>query len=212
MRLSGNSFKRLTPDICMKVVGVCGSPRKKGNTAFLMEEVLSNIKDPNIEKEIIYLSEYCIEECDGCDLCIKERRCPKGDDMPKIEAVLKEADCIILGAPSYFGQVPAAMKNFIDRSRLMKMQNCTLKDTWCTIITQAGLRHGGQELVGLQLINFALGHGMLIFGTCADPVSEGFFVSGSLQKDDGWRFVKKDPLAIKACKSMAKRIEELLKE
>lgn len=196
----------------MKAVGVVGSPRKKGNTAFLTEAVLSSVEDPEIETEILYLSDYHVEECDGCDLCIKERRCPKEDDMPKIEARLLEADCILLGAPSYFGQVPSVMKTFIDRSRLMKMQNNRLKNKWCAVITHAGLRNGGQELVGLTLMNFALGHGMLVFGACEDPVSEGFFVTGSLQKDDGWRFVKKDPLAMKTCKSLGKRIRELLKQ
>lgn len=196
----------------MKVVGVVGSPRKKGNTSFLMEEVFKAVEDPKIETDILYLSEYTIQECDGCDLCVRERRCPKDDDMAKIEQILLEADCIILGAPSYFGQVPAVMKTFIDRSRTMKMQNTKLKNKYCAVITHAGLRNGGQEMVASSLVNFALGHGMLVFGTCEDPVSEGFFVAGSLQKDDGWRFVKKDPLAIQTCKSMGKRIQELLKK
>lgn len=196
----------------MKVVGVVGSPRKKGNTSFLMEEVLSAVEDPAIKTDILYLSEYTIQECDGCDLCVRERRCPKDDDMAKIEQILLEADCIILGAPSYFGQVPAVMKTFIDRSRTMKMQNTKLKNKYCAVITHAGLRNGGQEMVASSLVNFALGHGMLVFGTCEDPVSEGFFVAGSLQKDDGWRFVKKDPLAIQTCKSMGRRIQELLKK
>lgn len=196
----------------MKVVGVCGSPKKNGNTAFLMGEVLSSIEDPEIETEILYIYDYRIEECDGCDLCIRERRCPKDDDMPRIEARLQEADCIILGAPSYFGQVPSGMKRFIDRSRLMKMQNSKLKNKWCTVITHAGLRNGGQELVALTLMNFALGQGMYIFGCCEDPVGEGYFVAGSLQKDDGWRFVKKDILAMNMCRTLGKRIKEVLKK
>ncbi|MBU7014014.1 MAG: flavodoxin family protein [Theionarchaea archaeon] len=196
----------------MKVVGVVGSPRKKGNTSFLVEEVLSAVEDPSIETDIIYLSEYTIQNCDGCDLCVRERRCPKEDDMTRIEHALLEADCIILGAPSYFGQVPAVMKTFIDRSRTMKMQSTRLKNKYCAVITHAGLRNGGQEMVASSLVNFALGHGMLVFGTCEDPVSEGFFVAGSLQKDDGWRFVKKDPLAVQTCESMGKRIRELLKK
>ncbi|MGD2249000.1 MAG: flavodoxin family protein [Candidatus Methanofastidiosia archaeon] len=193
----------------MNVVGVVGSPRKKGNTAFLMQTILSSIKDPDIKTDIVYLSDYTIQECDGCDLCVRERKCPKEDDMPIIEKILIGTDCILLGTPSYFGQVPSVMKTFMDRSRLMKMQNTKLKNTWCGVITHAGLRHGGQELVALSVMNFALGHGMVIFGTCADPVAEGYFVSGALQKDDGWRFVKKDPLAMKICTSMAQRIEEL---
>lgn len=194
----------------MNVIGVVGSPKKKGNTSFLVQQVLSALQDTEIKTDILYLSDYDVEECDGCDLCIREKRCPKEDDMPAIEARLLEADCIILGAPSYFGQVPSVMKTFMDRSRLMKMQNYKLKNKWCSVITHAGLRNGGQELVGLALMNFALGQGMVVFGTCENPVSEGYFVAGSLQKDDGWRFVKKDPLAMETCRSMGKRIEELL--
>ena len=194
----------------MKVIGVVGSPKKTGNTAYLLGEVFSSIEDPAIEKELIYLTDYSLEECDGCDLCIREQRCPKEDDMPKIEAALMGADCIILGAPSYFGQVPSVMKTFMDRSRLLKMQNHKLKNKWCAVVTQAGLRNGGQELVGSAITTFALGHGMLVFGACEDPVNEGFLVSGSLQSDDGWRFVKKDPLAMKTCRSLGKRITELL--
>ena len=195
----------------MKVVGVVGSPKKNGNTAFLIKEVLSSIKDPEVETEVLYLSDYKVEECDGCDLCIRERRCPKEDAMSAIEAQLLEADCIILGAPSYFSQVPSVMKTFIDRSRLMKMQNYKLKNKWCGVITHAGLRNGGQELVALTLMNYALGQGMLVFGACEDPVAEGVYVAGSLQKDDGWRFVKKDPIAMKICRSMGRRIRELSK-
>lgn len=196
----------------MKVTSVIGSPKKKGNTAFLVEQVFSAIEEDTIEKETIYLCDYSIEECDGCDLCIKERKCPKEDDMPTIESALLTADCIILAAPSYFGQVPSVMKTFMDRSRLLKMQNHSLKNKWCTIITHAGLRNGGQELVGSAMTTFALGHGMVVFGTCEDPVSEGFIVSGSLQSDEGWRFVKKDPLAMKTCRSLGKRITEILQQ
>lgn len=195
----------------MKVVGVVGSPKKAGNTAFLIKEVLSALEDPGIETEVIYLSDYRIEECDGCDLCIRERRCPKEDDMPRVEEALVTADCIVLGAPSYFGQVPSVMKRFIDRSRLLKMQRHRLKDKWCCVVTHAGLRNGGQELLGLTLMNFALGHGMVVFGACEDPVREAFLVAGSLQEDDGWRFVKKDPIAMEACRSLGKRIRELKK-
>jgi multimeric flavodoxin WrbA len=194
----------------MKVIGVVGSPKKKGNTAFLTEQVVSAIEDPAIEKEIIHLSDYSLEECDGCDLCIKEKTCPKEDDMSTIAASLLEADCIIFAAPSYFGQVPSIMKTFMDRSRVLKMQDHKLKDTWCTVITHAGLRNGGQELVASAITTFALGHGMVLFGACEDPVSEGFVVTGTLQSDDGWRFVKKDPIAMKTCKSLGKRISELL--
>ena len=39
----------------------------------------------------------------------------KNDDMPEITRLIKEADVIILAAPVYWGNVPAIVKNLMDR-------------------------------------------------------------------------------------------------
>jgi len=52
----------------MKAVGVVGSPRKNGNTAYLLEEVMKFLRE-KYETEIIFLKDYDIKPCEGCHYC-----------------------------------------------------------------------------------------------------------------------------------------------
>ncbi len=58
----------------MKILGIVGSMRKKGNTNLLITTVLKSAKKtvPEIEKEVIQISELNIEPCRACyNLCSK---------------------------------------------------------------------------------------------------------------------------------------------
>lgn len=99
----------------MKVIGICGSPRK-GNTEFLMREALKAAKEMGAETELILLREKKIEYCDGCCKCEKNGICHIKDDMQEIYEKLEEADIVIIGSPNYYDNVSGLMKNFIDRT------------------------------------------------------------------------------------------------
>jgi len=98
----------------MKILAICGSPRK-GNTY----SILNSIKDrhPDIEFEIIRLSEINFELCKGCYSCVKrgEDRCPIKDDRDMLIKEMLEADGIILASPVYSHMISASLKNFFDR-------------------------------------------------------------------------------------------------
>ena len=131
--------------------------------------------------------------------------------MPKIEEHLLKANGIIIAAPSYFTSVPGVLKDFIDRSRTMKMLNHQLKDKIFGALTYAGLRYGGQEHVIDALNRYALGQGMIIVGALGSPVKHGTFGSGSLQTDDGsWRSAWDDQLAIDGSILLGKRVADLV--
>jgi multimeric flavodoxin WrbA len=130
--------------------------------------------------------------------------------MPKLEKELIDADGIIIAAPSYFNSVPGILKDYIDRSRHMKMDGSKLKDTIFGAITHAGLRYGGQEHVIDFLNRYALAQGMIVVGGAGSPVKDGTFGSGSLQTDEGkWRTVKDDELAIRGSRLLGKRVGEI---
>jgi multimeric flavodoxin WrbA len=102
------------------------------------------------------------------------------------------------------------MKDFIDRSRAMKMLDHQLKDKVFGALTYAGLRYGGQEHVIDVLNRYALGQGMIVVGASGSPVKHGTFGSGSLQTDEGsWRSVTKDELAIKGSELLGKRVADI---
>ena len=99
----------------MKILGVVGSRRKKGNTSIMMQEAMNPFEMQSIETEIIYLGDYNIKGCNGCEGCKDIYKCIIEDDMQKIYPLILESDAVILGSPAYFYNVSADMKAFIDR-------------------------------------------------------------------------------------------------
>ena len=203
------------------IVGICGSPKKeRSNTRYLLEkaleaasDVLSEGKTKRVTTVLLNISDFEIRHCTGCDTCVRKKPCPESeyDDMPKIEEKLLKADGIIIAAPSYFTTVPGVLKDFIDRSRPMKMLNHQLKDKFFGAITYAGLRYGGQEHVIDYLNRYALGQGMIVIGAVGSPVRDGTFGSGSMQTDEGeWRSAKKDQLAVEGSQQIGRRMAELV--
>jgi len=98
----------------MKIVGVNGSPRKKGNTQALLKVAIKSSKIKNMK--LIHLVDYKIQPCDGCGICWKTKKCHIDDDLEKVISELVRSDAVILGSPVYYGTVSAQMKTFIDRS------------------------------------------------------------------------------------------------
>lgn len=104
----------------MKVVGICGSPRK-GNTEWMLTKLLETVAKRSAETELILLRDKDIKSCDGCLTCEaggKERKgiCRIQDDMQAIYAKLVEADGLALGTPVYFELLTGLLKNFMDRT------------------------------------------------------------------------------------------------
>lgn len=99
----------------MKVLGIVGSIRKKGNTASLVRTALEAVEREGIKTQLIFLHDYTIKDCTGCERCKDTYICSLEDDMQEIYPLLLEADGIICGSPTYFYNITANMKAFIDR-------------------------------------------------------------------------------------------------
>lgn len=172
-----------------KVLLINGSPRKNGLTNSLLTEFKNKIEELNktndkISLDFIQLSDFKIEHCIGCDVCLKApNTCPlsEKDDMLKLEDKMKSSDAIIVGSPSYFANVTALVKDIIDRSRPMKMQKYQLKDKLFSCIISTGLKDGGSSYVFDCLSHWALIQGMIIFGALGHPVLMNNLPSESLQ-------------------------------
>ena len=107
--------------IIIKILGIVGSKRKNGNTSFLIQKTIEAAREEGIETELIFLSDYTIAGCTGCEGCKNSYKCVVNDDMQKIYPRLLEADAIILGSPTYFYNVTADVKAFIDRCYCFEM-------------------------------------------------------------------------------------------
>ncbi len=110
----------------MKAVAFCGSARKNGNTAFLLNTVLERLEAQGIATELVELAGKEIPGCKACYGCFKnkDQRCVFDGDMVN-EAVAKmvEADIILLGSPTYFAGVSPEIKALIDRCGMVGRAN-----------------------------------------------------------------------------------------
>ena len=104
----------------MKVIAFNGSPRKKWNTATLLEKALEGAASQGAETELIHLYEVDFKGCISCFACKTKGgksygRCAVDDDLRPILKKVLQADAIILGSPIYFGTVSGEMRSFMER-------------------------------------------------------------------------------------------------
>lgn len=76
---------------------------------------------------------------------------------------LVECDGLILGCPTHFGNMPAAMKYFIDSTSALWMGG-KLAGKPAAVFSASTSMHGGQESTLLTMMLPLLHHGMLIVG------------------------------------------------
>lgn len=119
-----------------EILLINGSPRKKGNTSSLLEEMgrtldlvddakpavgrhnnRGNRNDRHPGVQIIHLDSLRIAPCKGCLWCqgSDKRLCVRKDDMGPIYKKLLSCEALVLGSPVYWDGVTAQLKIFIDR-------------------------------------------------------------------------------------------------
>lgn len=76
---------------------------------------------------------------------------------------LIECDGLIMGCPTHFGNMPAAMKHFIDSTSVLWMAG-KLAGKPAAVFSASSSMHGGQESTLLTMMLPLLHHGMLIVG------------------------------------------------
>ena len=110
----------------MKVVAFNGSPRRDGNTTYLVNTVFEELKKEDIDCELVNLAGKNIHGCIACYKCVEnqDKRCSVKNDFLNdcIEKML-DADGIILASPTYFSNVTSEMKALIDRAGLVAKVN-----------------------------------------------------------------------------------------
>lgn len=103
----------------MKVCGIVGSPKKKGNVDILVSQVLKGAESRGATTEKVYLNDLTIKPCQSCGKDPHPKYCFVDDDMKTIYTMLEACDAIVLGSPVYFDTVSAQVKLMIDRSNCL---------------------------------------------------------------------------------------------
>jgi multimeric flavodoxin WrbA len=145
----------------MKVLGIVGSPRKKGNTEIMMKEVLKVAQEAGCETEMFLLSDKQVAPCDACGMCFQVGSCVVKDDMQQLYAMMERAQVIVFGSPVYFGSVSAQMKAVMDRMFAL-LQRRALKDKVAGTLVVT--RRVGAIQARSLLNSFCIAQGMLVAG------------------------------------------------
>ena len=98
-----------------RVLGVFGSPRRAGNSATLLEEVLIGAEEGGAVVGRIILGEKMIAPCLACDGCLATGACVQRDDMQELVSDMVASEVWALATPVYWWGPSAQMKAFVDR-------------------------------------------------------------------------------------------------
>jgi len=104
----------------MKVIAINGSPRKKWNTATLLEKALEGAVSQGAETELVHLYDLDFKGCTSCFSCKLKGgksygKCAMNDGLTLVLEKIATADAFILGSPIYFGTVTGEMRSFMER-------------------------------------------------------------------------------------------------
>ena len=101
----------------MKILGVNGSPRRKGNAEVLVKTVLEEAACHGAETDYIFVDTLDFHGCKGCLWCQQDGRglCVQKDEMTALYHKIASSDAIVIASPIYFSGITAQLKTFIDR-------------------------------------------------------------------------------------------------
>ena len=109
----------------MKILGIVASWRHLGNTEILTKEALMAAEEQGAEVAIVRWSDYKILPCEGDAVCMfmgSGCKLKDKDDHDFLLHQMYQYDGIIFGAPCYILEVPAIVKQFIDRLFILSSQ------------------------------------------------------------------------------------------
>ena len=103
----------------MKVIGINGSPRKKWNTATLVQDALDGAAEAGAETELFNLYDLDFRGCTSCFACkrigLEEHGCAMRDGLTPVLDAIDGANALVVGSPIYFNGLSAMTDAFLER-------------------------------------------------------------------------------------------------
>jgi multimeric flavodoxin WrbA len=188
----------------IKILGICGSPRKGKTTATALNVALAAARavDPaRIETELVELAGMKI---DG-SLAIVPPEPGQEDDFPKLLPKLTDPALagIIAGSPVYFGNMSSLLKALFDRCIVLRKE-FALSNKVGGAVAVGGGRNGGQEQVLRSIHTSMMGQEMILVGD-GRPTGHWGGTLWNNWKDD----ILKDEFGISTAKNLGRRVAEV---
>lgn len=99
-----------------KVLIICASPRRGGNSEALAEAFAKGALEAGNQVETVYLREKQYAFCKGCLACQKLGHCVIKDDAVQIAEKMHDAQVLVFATPVYYYSVSGQLKTMLDRA------------------------------------------------------------------------------------------------
>ena len=103
----------------MKTIIINASPRKKWNTAEVLDAARKGAESVGAETEYVNLYDLVFKGCRSCLICKRKDKtkgkCYWRDDLTPLLEKIYEADALIIGSPIYFGQPTSEFRALLER-------------------------------------------------------------------------------------------------
>jgi multimeric flavodoxin WrbA len=190
----------------IKILGICGSPRKGRSTAAALEVCLAAAKEVDADRIEVELIELAGMKING-DLAAGVPLEPgEQDDFPSLVEKLSDPKVagMIVGTPVYFSNMTARCKAFLDRLNVFRKNDYALKNKVAGVLAVGGSRNGGQ-LLAVESVQAALyGQDMLVVGAGKPTSRCGAAVCSSMGDS-----VTDDEYGMKAVESLGRSVAEM---
>ena len=189
----------------MKVLALNGSHHNDGDTAFLLGEILSHCKAMGADTEMLSVHEaindakypFCVACSSPCS-----KQCYENTKLDECFKAVNDADFVIFGSPVYFGSMSGQLKCFFDKTKFPRANKLWLNKP-CAAVSCGFSKYGGQERTVDAIHSCALVSGMTVIGNSSQDSMGHFGVSAQSP-------AKEDTYAINQCKSLARRIIDII--
>lgn len=180
----------------LKVLGIAGSPRKGGNSEYLLAQVMEEAGqvDEDVEIKTYSIAGKKFAPCLACSKCVELKgECVQKDDFQQLKDEWLKADVVIYSVPVYHMTIPGQLRCFMDRlgKSLSSYYGGMIAKNVKVIgaIAQGVHIFSGQEHTMTDIINHALLMGCVPVG---GDTWESAYIGGG-----GWTFNEREKDALK---------------
>ena len=99
----------------MRVLIINGSPRTKGNSSRLVEEMTKIFEKENVEVDSYQIGSKAIRGCMACGYCYEHNECVFKDDVNDLAKRFEAADALVVLSPVYYGSANRSIISLLDR-------------------------------------------------------------------------------------------------
>lgn len=172
----------------MKILFLDGALRRGGTTEGSVNYCMDYIKEnyPDIETEVVFLSEEEIINCDSCYHCDKRMQCDKEDDVKKIIQKMLLSDVIIYCFPVCAFGLSSVMQRFLERAGVGYLRfERPLKNKYAAAII-TGRRYSHELAWGQISLNIMLNKMILLgSGFCPFIRNDGKELGMQIEDEEG---------------------------